>query len=321
VRQIRLSLIALSILMLSSVRNEAQWLPDTTVRIVVPFAAGGPGDIVMRLLAEQVMEKTKQKIVVEVRPGGGSIIGTEAVARSLPDGSTLLLVANSFLINASLRSGLAYDPLTSFTPVCLLAHSPMVFAVNASSNYQSLEQFMAAARDLQSALSVGATGPGTAQQIAIEALKQAGHARLIFVPFSGGPPAVSSLLGNHITAVLANYADVRAHLGTALRPLAVGSPNRLSDLPNVPTFSESGFDEIDGVAWMGLVLPARTPETVVSHVAANFRAALDVPAVAARLKTLEITPAGRCGADFAAFLRRQHDRTARTVKAANLKAE
>jgi len=114
---------------------------------------------------------------------------------------------------------------------------------------------------------------------------------------------------------------VKPHLGTALRPLAVGSPERLSDLPNVPTFSESGFNEIDGVAWMGLVLPAKTPEHIVLQAATHFRAAINTPVVSARLKTLEITPAVLCGAEFAAYLRRQYERTARIIKASNLKVD
>src|SRR5262245_39923065 len=164
---------------------QAQWAPDKTVRIVVPFPAGGPGDILMRLLADQISDKTRQRIVIEQRVGGGSIIGTEAAARAAPDGTTLLLVANSFLIHASLKSSLPYDPLTSFTPVCLLAHTPFVLAVNAQSNYRTLGQFMAAAREPQSRLSVGATGPNSTQHIAIEALKQAAGANLDFVPYGG----------------------------------------------------------------------------------------------------------------------------------------
>jgi tripartite-type tricarboxylate transporter receptor subunit TctC len=308
-------------LVTSNVPADGQWPPQKTVRIVVPFAAGGIGDVFMRLLAQEVGDKTNRTIIVDTRPGGGGVIGTEAVARSSPDGETLLLVANSFLINANVKANLPYDPLTSFTPICLLAQSTLVLVVNTKSSYQSLSQFMAAAREPQSPLSVGGTGPNTTQHVAIEALKQASNAHLRFVPFGGDPPAVNNLLGGHITAALANYAGVKAHLGAALRPLAVGSRDRLAELSDVPNFSEAGFAEIDAVAWIGLVLPAKTPEQTTAQIAAHFRAALDAPGVKTKLEALALTPVGLCGIDFGAFLREQQERTARTVKAAKMKVD
>jgi tripartite-type tricarboxylate transporter receptor subunit TctC len=133
----------------------------------------------------------------------------------------------------------------------------MVLVVNAKSSYQSLTNFIEAARDSRNQLSVGGTGPNTTQHLAFEALKQATNADFSFVSFSGDPPAVSNVLGGHITAVLANYAGVKDHLGAALRPLAVGSHERLAELPDVPTFSEAGFSEVDAMAWIGLVLPCK----------------------------------------------------------------
>ena len=313
--------IALLGLASASVPVAAQWSPDKTVRIIVPFPAGGPGDILMRLLAEQIGDKSKQRIVIEQRPGGGSIIGTEAAARAAPDGTTLLLAANSFLINASLKAHLPYDPFTSFVPVCLLAHTPFVLVVNARSDHASLGRLVAAARTPQSRISIGATGPNSTQHVAIEALKQATQANLTFVPYPGGPQVVSNLLGGHIDAGLVNYSDVRNHLGAALRALAVGSRERLADLPEVPTLAEAGFADIDAVAWMGLMLPAKTPEPVAAEIAAQFRSALAAPGIAARLKSLEFAPAGQCGAEFGAYLRQQHERSARTIKAANMKVD
>ena len=313
--------IAVLSLATSSVRADTQWPSEKTVRIVVPFPAGSTADVMMRLLAQEVSNRTSRTIIVEARPGGGAVIGTEAVARSSPDGTTLLFVANSFLINASVKVSLPYDPLTSFAPICLLARSPMVLVVNTNSRYPSLSQFIAAAREPQSLLSVGGAGPNTTQHVAIEALKHASNAHLQFVPFGGDPPVVNSLIGGHITAALVNYGFVKSHLGAALRPLAVGSRNRLAELPDVPTFSEAGFNEIDAVAWIGLVLPAKTPEQTTAQIAAHFRSALDAPEVKARFKALALIPVGLCGTDFGAFLREQQERTARIVKAANMKVD
>jgi len=272
-------------------------------------------------LAQEVSNKTNRTILVENRPGGGAVIGTAGVARSSADGTTLLLVATSFIINASLRKDLPYDPLTSFEPICLLARSPFVLVVNSKSEYRSLSQFIVAARDPQSQISVGGTGPNTAQHIAIEKLKQVSNVHLRFVPFSGDPPAVNNLLGGHITAVLANYAGVKEHLGGALRPLAFGSHLRLAEFPDVPTFSEAGLAEVDTSAWVGLVLPANPPEHMVAQIAAHFRSALEAPRVKAQFEALALTPVGLCGRDFGAFLLEQQARTARTVKATKMKGE
>ncbi len=188
----RISWIASLSLTVLSPLAQAQWPAHTSVRIVVPYPAGGIGDVLMRLLAQDVSEKSDRTIRIENHPGAGGIIGTDIAARGAPDGTTLLMVANSFLINSSLRADLPYDPLTSFAPICALALSPMVFVVNRKSNYDSFSQFITIARDTQNSLLVGATGPNTTQHLAIEALNQASHAYLQFVPFAGDPPAINS---------------------------------------------------------------------------------------------------------------------------------
>jgi tripartite-type tricarboxylate transporter receptor subunit TctC len=286
---------------------EAQWPSEMTVRIVVPFAAGGIGDVLMRLLAQEVSEKSYRTIRVENRPGGAGVIGTETVARAAPDGATLLMVASSFLINASVRGDLPYDPLTSFAPICALALSPMVFVVDRKSNYDSLSQFMMAAREPPNSLSVGASGPNTMQHLAVKALNKASHADLQFVPFAGDPPAINNLLGGHITAVLGNYAGVKAHLSSELRPLAVGSRDRLAQLREVPTFSQAGFDGIDAVAWIGVVAPAKTPHQTAVQIADRFRSALDAPAIKSKFEALGLMPTTLCNAEFGSFMREQRE--------------
>jgi tripartite-type tricarboxylate transporter receptor subunit TctC len=190
--------------------------------------------------------------------------------------------------------------------------------VNSTSSIQSLAQLIAAAR--QGPLSIGATGPNTTQHVAVEALKQATNANLIFVPFGGDPPALSSLLGGHLDAGLNTYTGVRPHLGAALRPLAVGARERVAELPDVPTFSEAGFD-IHANTFVGLVVPEKTPEHVTAQIAAHFRSALDTPEINTKVKALGVTPVGLCGKDFATYLRQHDERIARIVKAANMKAE
>jgi tripartite-type tricarboxylate transporter receptor subunit TctC len=310
---------ALLSLAVSNLRAEAQWPQEKTVHLIVPYAAGGIGDVVARLLAKRVGATINRNIIVEPRPGGGTVIATEAVSRSPPDGATLLLVANSFLINAHVKANLPYEPLISFAPICLLAQSPQILVVRTNSGYRSLAQFIEAGQAHKGQISVGATGPNSSQHMTVEALRQAANADWRFVPFKGAPPAVSNLLGGHITAVLANYADVKEHLGGVLRPLAVGSRERLAELPDVPTLSEAGFTDVDAISWIGLVLPAKTPEQATAQIAAHFKTALDAPEVRAKLRALRLAPSGLCGKDFASYLRRQHERLARIVKAAGIK--
>jgi tripartite-type tricarboxylate transporter receptor subunit TctC len=311
----RVSWIAfLSLVAVLSPHARAQWAADTSVRIVVPIAAGGIGDVLMRLLAQEVGEKSYRTIMVENRPGGAGVIGTETVARAAPDGATLLMVASSFLINASVRRDLPYDPLTSFAPICALALSPMVFVVDRKSNYDSLSQFMMAAREPQNSLSVGASGPNTMQHLAIKALNKASHANLQFVPFTGDPPAINNLLGGHITAVLGNYAGVKAHLSSELRPLAAGSRDRLVQLPDVPTFSQAGFDGTDAVAWIGVVVPAKTPHQTAVQIADRFRSALHAPAIKNKFEALGLTQTTLCNAEFGSFMREQREWIGRMVE-------
>ena len=303
----------LSLAVLSSLAR-AQWPPDISVRIVVPYPAGGTGDVLMRLLAQDVSEKSDRTIRIENRPGAGGIIGTEMVARAAPDGTTLLMVANSFLINSSVKADLPYDPLTSFVPICALAISPMVFVVNRKSNYDSLSQFIIVARDPQNLLTVGGTGPNTTQHLAVKALNQASHTYLQFVPFAGDPLAINSLLGGHITAVLGNYAGVKTHLRSELRPLAVGARERLAQLPDVPTFSQAGFDKIDAVAWIGLVAPANTPRLTAAQIASHFRSALGASAIQSTLEALGLTPITLCNEEFGSFMKEQQEWIARMIE-------
>jgi tripartite-type tricarboxylate transporter receptor subunit TctC len=310
----RISWIAFLSLAVLSPLARAQWPADISVRIVVPYAAGGTGDVLMRLLAQDVSEKSDRTIRIENRPGAGGVIGTEMVARAAPDGTTLLMVANSFLINSSVKADLPYDPLTSFAPICALALSPMVFVVDRKSNHDSLSQFIIAARDPQNSLSVGGTGPNTTQHLAVKALNQASHAYLQFVPFGGDPPAINSLLGGHITAVLGNYAGVKAYLGSELRPLAVGSRERLAQLPDVPTFLQAGFDKIDAIAWIGLVAPANTPHLTAVQIASRFRSALDTSTIKSKFEDLGLTPITLCNAEFGSFMKEQQEWIARMLE-------
>jgi tripartite-type tricarboxylate transporter receptor subunit TctC len=292
-----------------------------TIRIVVPFPAGGSADDLARLLADQVGRTRGVNVVIENRPGAGTIVASEMVSRAAPDGNTLLLVANSFVINPSLKK-LNYDPFTSFAPICHLVSTPLIFAVNSDSPYRSLAELINAAHGKPGELTVASVAPATTQHIAFEMFRRVADVNMIHVPYPGGAPAVTALLGGHVTAVIANYSEVEAHLASGkLRALATASRQRIEAAPDVPTVAESGYPNYESEVWFGLVAPAKTPADTIAQLSGWLGAALATTAVKEKLQLQEMYPVGACGADFAAHLRAQFEAYARVIREADIKAE
>lgn len=311
----------LAVLMLCTIVSAAWAETGRTIRLVVPFPPGGSADVLMRVLGEQITRATGVVTVIDNRPGGGTLIAQEQVLRSPPDGNTVLLNANSFVINPSLRK-LAFDPLTSFEPICYLVSSPQVIVVNASSPYRTLGELIAAAKAKPGELTLATVGPGTTQHIAGEMFKRAAQVDLIYVPYAGGAPAVTALLGGHVVTVLANYSEVAEQLkaGT-LRALATTSAKRIDPLPDVPTVQEAGYKDYAAEVWFGAVAPGKTPKDKTAELARFFTDAMKAPEVKAKLVSLALYPVGICGDAFAAHLRKSHDEYARVIHDANIKAE
>jgi tripartite-type tricarboxylate transporter receptor subunit TctC len=314
----RLSVISAIFVVLSS---HGAWSQTTrTIKVVVPFAPGGI-DSLARLLGDQISRAQGLTVVVENRPGAGSVIGTEAVSRATPDGNTVLMMANSFVINPSLRK-LNYDPLKNFEPICNLVSQPMLIVVNNASPYRTLADLLSMARAKPGDATLASAGPATAQQIAFEVLKRAANVDITYVPFAGGAPAVTALLGGHVTSVLGNYSDVAEQLNAGkLRALATASRTRIEPLPNLPTVAESGYAGYEASVWTGLVAPAKTAKETVSELAGWFTTAMRVPEVKAKLVARGLYPVGICGAEFGAFLRKEYDEYGRVIREANIKAE
>jgi tripartite-type tricarboxylate transporter receptor subunit TctC len=292
-----------------------------TIKLIVPVPPGGAADILARNLAAQIGNSVGASLIVENRPGAGTVIGTETVARATPDGGTLLLNAPYILINPQLRK-VNYDALTSFEPVCHLVSSPGVFVVNSASPYRTLADLVEAARAHPGILSVASAGPGTAQQIGIEMLKRAAGVSLTYVPYAGGAPAINDLLGGHITAVFAEYAPLAGHLkaGT-LRAIATSANARIEQLPDVPTVAESGYRGYEVDLWWGLFAPAKTPPAALTKLASWFTQALRAPEVRTKLAAEGFIPAGVCADDFAAFLRSQYSELGRAIREAKITIE
>jgi tripartite-type tricarboxylate transporter receptor subunit TctC len=318
---LKIIVIPVAIILLGLSGHDASSQTSRSIKIVIPFPAGGAADILVRILADEILRAQGVSIVIETRPGAGSVIGTEAVAHAAPDGNTLLINANSFVINPSLRK-LNYDPLTGFDPICQLASTPMFIVVGSTSPYRTLSDIFEAARAKPGDLTLGSLGPATAQHMAFESLKRLAKAEMTFVPFPGNVPAINALLGGHVASAIGNYSDVIEQVRAGrLRALATTARTRVDRLPDVPTVAELGYKDYGAEVWIGLVTPAKTPPDRISQIASWFTAALKVPEVGSRLAVQGLFPKPICGAEFGEYLRMQRDEYARAIREANIKAE
>ena len=312
---------ALSFILLT-LSDQSAWNQTTgTIRIVVPFPPGGSADILARLLGEQINKANGPTIVVENRPGGGASIAYEAVARAAPDGNTLVINGNSLVINPHLRK-VNYDPLTSFEPVCYLLSSPNLIVVNGSSPYHTLNDYVTAARAKPGELAFATVGPATTQHIGFEQFRRLTGINVTYVPYQGGAPAITALLGGHVSAVLANYSEAAEQLNAGtLRALVSLSRERIAPLPDVPSTTEVGLKDFGVDVWFGLLAPAKTPKDVVAQLATWFKAAMQAPDVKPKLAKLGLYPVGTCLDDFAAHIRTQYDEYGRIIRETNIRAE
>jgi tripartite-type tricarboxylate transporter receptor subunit TctC len=293
---------------------------STPHRIIVPYTPGSGPDILSRLLAEQIGRQNGPAMVVENRPGGGMVIGTEAAARAEPDGNTVLLVGNSLAVNAAMKRG-SYDISKSFEPVCYLASTPIVFVVQGSSPYKAVHDLVTAAKEKPGQISFASGGPATSLHVAIEVLKRATHIDATYVPYGGTAPAINALLGGHVQAVAADYPTVVPQLkaGT-LRGLVTTSAKRVAALPEVPTLTETGLAAYEAEVFYGVVAPAKTPPDMLKALSAWFLAALTAPEMQPRLAEQGLFPVGSCGAPFGDFLRHTVADYERVIRDSDIKA-
>jgi tripartite-type tricarboxylate transporter receptor subunit TctC len=307
---------------LIALANHGAWSQaGRTIKIVVPFPAGGSATILARLLGDQISKAQGPTVIIENRPGAGAAIAYEAVARAAPDGNTLVINGNSLVINPHLKK-VTYDPLTSFEPICYLVSSPQLIVVNSASPYRTLGDLVVAARAKPGELSFAGVGPGATQHIGIELFKQVANVNLVYVPYSGGAPAINDLLGGHVTAVLQNYSEAVELLKSGkLRALAATSKKRIEPLPDLPTVGELGYKDYEVEVWFGVLAPAKTPKKSAAELAAWFTAAMQAPDVKPKLLNLGLYPVGICGDDFAAHIRKQGDEYGHIIREANIKAE
>ena len=292
-----------------------------TIKLLVPYPAGGVADFLARLLAEHIGRVQGQTMVVENRAGANAVIGAEAVARSIPDGKTLLINSQDLITTSHVRK-LSYDPLASFEPICYLGNSQTVIIVNGASPYRTLADLIGAAHDKPGELTVASTGPGGVHHIAAEMFKRAAKVDMTYIPYPGAPPQINALLGQHVTSAFMSYPNISEQLAAGtLRAVAVASPTRIGALSEVPTVAQSGYDDFDADTWWGVVAPAKTPKDTLSQLAGLFSAALAAADVKTKLIEQGLNPVGACGRDYEVRLHKYYDSYGRAIREANIKGE
>lgn len=290
-----------------------------TIRVVLTVPPGGSIDTLFRLLADQIGTARGQTVIIESRPGAGGIIAAELVARSAPDGTTLLSNNNGTIISSILRK--VNYPL-AFEPICYLVTTPQIVVVNSASPYRALAELLDAARARPGELSIASVGPNTTQHLGIERLKRLAGANLTYVPYPGGAPTVNALLGQHVTAAVLNWSEVGEQVTAGkVRALATMALQRIEPMPELPTVSESGFKDFETDVWFGLVAPANTPKETVTQLIDWFGGAVTAPPVKAKLVAQALYPRPLCGAEFGAHLRRQHGFFSTMIRELNIKTE
>ena len=292
-----------------------------TIKLVVPLSAGGPNDLVARLTGEHIQRNQGVSVVIENRAGAGTVIGTEIVARAVPDGNTILMAAGSFTVNPHIKN-LSYDPLTSFEPVCYLVRSPHVIVTPANSPYKTLLELLAAARARPEEIMFAANGPATSQHIEFEMLRRAANVKMTFVPFTGDAPTLNATLGDQVSVAILDYVTVAEYIRLGkLRPLAVGTQQRIDKLPDTPSMAELGFSDFDWAGTFGILAPAKTPKDKVDELIRWFSASLKAPEVLAKLDNLGLYAMNQCGPEYAVFLRKALEQNGRVIKGSNIKAD
>jgi len=307
---------------------QAQTWPAKAVRIVVPFPPGGTTDIVARSLGVELQRMWQHPVVIENRPGAGGNIGADAVAKSAPDGYTLLMgTVGTHAINAALfaQSGakMPFDPAKDFVPITLAAGVPNVMVINSKLPVNTVAEFIEYAKARPGQLNMASSGNGTSIHLSCELFKTVTGVYMVHFPYRGSAPAVTDLIAGNMNVMFDNLPSALPHIKSGrLKALAVTSRTRSPALPNVPTIEEAaGLKGFDASSWFGLFAPAGTPRAIVDKIQADVAKALALPEVRERFLAQGADPGGNTPEQFAAFIRAETDKWTRVVKFSNAKVD
>ena len=297
----------------------AQTYPNRPIRMVVPFAPGGGSDISARILADGLTEAVGQTLVVDNRPGAGSILGTDIVAKANPDGYTTLLGNISMAFNTAIYKKLPYDAVKDFIPISLVTDQPNILVAHPSLAAKSFKEFLALAAAQPGKLTYGSAGIGAGTHLAMEMLMMSRKLDLVHVPYKGTGPALTALLGNQISVFFSTYASALPHVrADRLRAYAVTSTKRTRTLPDVPTVAESGFPGYEYSTWYGFLAPAGTPRAIVEKLNKAAVGVLKSDKTRERYIAQGMEPLASTPAEYSAYLKTEIAKWTKVVRAAKL---
>jgi tripartite-type tricarboxylate transporter receptor subunit TctC len=300
----------------------AEAYPDRPVRLIVPFAAGGLNDVVARLIAPYLERSLGQPFIVDNRPAASGIVGTDATAKAVPDGHTLLMVASSFTVVPATHPKLPYDSERDLAPIGMVAKNPLLFVVNPKVPATSLAEFVVLAKANPGKLNYSSPGAATQTHLVVELFSQKAQIKLQHIPYRGGALAVTSVVaGETQFTVISTLASLPQIQAGALRAIASGSLSRDPQLPDLPTVVEQGFPGLEAIQWIGLLTTAGTPKQVIERINAELNRALRDPDLIAKFAQQALTPAGGTPAEFQRIIASDLKNWTETARAANITAE
>ncbi len=315
------ALLALAMIAGGPAQAQAPW-PGKPVRIIVPYPPGGSVDPVARMIAQKLTDMWGQQVIVDNRPGASTIIGTDALAKSPPDGYTFLITASTHVSNPLLFANLPYDSFKDFAPVATLYKADFVLVVNPSIKANSLQEFIAEAKAKPNQISYASAGAGNANHMAGELFSIMTGTKMLHVPYKGGGPLLTDLLSNQVQLYFAVPITVIPYLQSGkLKALATTSEARLPLMPGVPTFAEAGLPGFGMKSWLGVLAPAATPKEIVHKASEDIARVLAMPDVREKLQSQGQTPYISTPEQFATIMKDDMAEFARVIKAANIRID
>lgn len=300
--------------------SAAESYPQRPIRLIIPFAPGGAADIIGRLLGEKLGQALGQQIVIDIRPGAGSVLGTDLAAKANPDGYTLVLVATAHALNPGLMSKLPYDAIRDFSPITLAVESPLVFLVPPSLGVGNLGELIALAKSQPGRITYGSAGQGTSGHLATELLKLKTGISMVHVPYKGAGQALTDLLGAQIQLLCTSTLPSLPHVRSGkLRGLAVTTRSRSRAAPEIPTVSESGIPGFRATTWYALLAPARTSPAIIKKLHGATVQALRSPAVTGQLVAQGAEPIANSPEELRTFLQTEIDVWTKVIEQAKIR--
>jgi tripartite-type tricarboxylate transporter receptor subunit TctC len=317
-----MTLALVALLLASAAAAQTPNYPNRPVKLVAPFAPGGPVDVVARVLAPKLSERFGQQFYVENHPGGSGNIGTALVAKAPPDGYTVLVISSTLVVNPSLFTKLGFDTTTDLTPVALVGVSPQILLVHPSVPATSVKELVDWVKASPGKHSYAHAGTGTPGYLAGEMLKQAFGLDLVAVSFNGGGPAITATIGGHTPILYTSISTAAGHIKQgSVRALAVTGAHRSPALPDVPTLAEAGARDQESDIILGLLVPGGTPQAVIDRLNRAIVAIVAMPEVRERLAALGFEPIASTPGEFADRIKWEIDKWAKVIRAADIKAQ